>query len=175
MKQFTVPEATLVTQSASGERQKVPEIESRIKEIKEQPNKMILLTALIIVDHMVGNNKYGESQCRTILHLCADQLLPHARTASFDQILQVGPLFFFHHCIWATPQLAQHFLFHSRAAVSSPKRRRKEWGQRASCILSIPLCLQRWRVRSYFAQSGTVRLGFSFLWCSVPFVLPKPK
>ncbi|KAM8880472.1 VPS10 domain-containing receptor SorCS1 isoform 2-T2 [Spinachia spinachia] len=30
-----------------------------------------------------------------VLHLCADQLLPHACTATFDEILQVGPLFLF--------------------------------------------------------------------------------
>ena len=53
------------------------------------------MTALIITDHMVGNNKYGESQSSSILHLCVDQLLPHACRASFDQILQLGPLFFF--------------------------------------------------------------------------------
>lgn len=59
----------------------------------------VLLTAFIIADHMVENNKYGERQSNIILHLsvwilsssppCAPA---RARGASFDQILQLGPL-----------------------------------------------------------------------------------
>lgn len=63
------------------------------------------------------------------------QLLPHACEASFDQILQVGRLSlsrtFLQHCIWATPQLAQHFLFRSRVAFLHPgKRQREECGEK---------------------------------------------
>lgn len=38
---------------------------------------------------------------------------------------------------------------------------------KTSCILSILLCRQQWRGRSYFVQSGTVRFGFCSWWSFV--------
>lgn len=58
------------------------------------------------------------------------QLLPHACGASSDQILQLGPLrlslHFLQHCIWATPQLAQQFLFPPPQRLFIPREKGRE-------------------------------------------------
>lgn len=118
-------------------------------EIKEQQNKMtVLVTALIIAAHMVENNKYGERQRQHYPpSLSLDpQLLPLACGASFDQILQLGPLRL--SALFTTLHLGNAT---TCAAVPSstaerqftPRRgREKSEGKRTSCIHSILLCRQ---------------------------------
>jgi len=122
------------------------------------------LTALIKVEHMVENNKYGQRQskhCPPSPSLDA-QLLPRACGISFHQILQLGPLTLsrtFYYTAFGQRHNLQQFLSHSQTQVP-PVKEEGRLGARTSGIHSILLSSQRWRERSHFAQSGTVRFVF---------------
>ncbi|XP_054865805.1 VPS10 domain-containing receptor SorCS1 isoform X3 [Amphiprion ocellaris] len=104
--------------------------------MKEQQNKTTaLVTALITGDHIVENKKYGERQSQHYppsLRLDA-QLLPHACGASFDQILQLGPLRLsrtFYNTAFGQRSNLQ--LLHSRAPVHTPTRQAEEGAESRS-------------------------------------------
>lgn len=127
----------------------------------------VLLAALIIADHMVENNKYGERQSNIILHRSVWILSSSPMRAGLDLIksfnldhLGSAALFTTLHLGNATTCAALHL--QQPSGISHPEKAARGVGGKDFQHPQHPSLSQKWRGRSYFAQSGMVRFGFCF-------------